>query len=62
MHLADLKSYLEADQRLGELHADGDGWARKAILNIAGSGKFSSDRTIAQYAAEIWNGKPCPVP
>jgi len=62
MHLADLKSYLEADQRLGELYADGDGWARKAILNIAGSGKFSSDRTIAQYAAEIWNVKPCPVP
>jgi starch phosphorylase len=61
MHLADLKSYLDADQRLCELYADGDGWARKAILNIAGSGKFSSDRTIAQYAAEIWNAKPCPV-
>jgi len=62
MHLADLKSYLDADQRLCELYADGDGWARKAILNIAGSGKFSSDRTIAQYATEIWNAKPCPVP
>jgi starch phosphorylase len=62
MHLADLKSYLEADQRLCELHADDDAWARKAILNIAGSGKFSSDRTIAQYAGEIWNAKPCPVP
>jgi glycogen phosphorylase len=62
MHLADLKSYLDADRRLCELYADGDGWARKAILNIAGSGKFSSDRTIAQYAAEIWNAKPCPVP
>jgi glycogen phosphorylase len=61
MHLADLKSYLDADQRLCELYADGDGWARKAILNIAGSGKFSSDRTIAQYAAEIWNAQPCPV-
>ena len=61
MHLADLKSYLDADQRLCELYADGDGWARKAILNIAGSGKFSSDRTIAQYATEIWNAKPCPV-
>jgi glycogen phosphorylase len=62
MHLADLKSYLDADQRLCELYGDRDGWARKAILNIAGSGKFSSDRTIAQYAAEIWNAKPCPVP
>ena len=41
MHLADLKSYLEADQRLVELYADPEGWARKAILNVAGSGKFS---------------------
>jgi glycogen phosphorylase len=62
MHLADLKSYLDADRSLCELHAVPDQWARKAILNIAGSGKFSSDRTIAQYAAEIWNAKPCPVP
>jgi len=61
MHLADLKSYLDADQRLCALYANRDGWARKAILNITGSGKFSSDRTIAQYAAEIWNAKPCPV-
>jgi glycogen phosphorylase len=62
MHLADLGSYLDADQRLCELYADADGWARKAVLNIAGSGKFSSDRTIAQYASEIWNVKPCAVP
>ena len=62
MHLADLNSYLEADQALCQLYKDGDGWAHKAILNVAGSGKFSSDRTIAQYAAEIWNAKPCPVP
>ncbi|MGE5220243.1 MAG: glycogen/starch/alpha-glucan phosphorylase [Chloroflexota bacterium] len=61
MHLADLKSYLEADGRLCQLYADSAGWARKAILNIAGSGKFSSDRTIAEYAKEIWNVKPCPV-
>jgi starch phosphorylase len=61
MHLADLRSYLDADQRLCALYADAEGWARKAILNIAGSGKFSSDRTIAQYAAEIWNAKSCPV-
>ena len=62
MHLADLRSYLDADRRLCELYADKAGWARMAILNVAGSGKFSSDRTIAQYAAEIWNVKPCPVP
>ena len=62
MHLADLTSYLEADQRLTTLYADPDAWTRKAILNIAGSGKFSSDRTIAQYAAEIWDAKPCTVP
>jgi starch phosphorylase len=59
-HLADLKSYLEADRRLVELYADPDAWARRAILNVAGSGKFSSDRTIAEYAAGIWNVEPCP--
>jgi starch phosphorylase len=62
MHLADLKSYLEADQRLQELYADPDAWARKAILNVAGSGKFSSDRTIAEYATDIWRVRPCPLP
>ena len=62
MHLADLKSYLEADERLCALYADPDEWARRAISNVAGSGKFSSDRTIAEYAAEIWNVQPCPVP
>ena len=61
MHLADLTSYLEADRRLVQLYADPKGWARKAILNVAASGKFSSDRTIAEYAAEIWDAKPCPV-
>jgi starch phosphorylase len=61
-HLADLKSYLEADQNLCALYPNRGGWARKAVLNIAGSGKFSSDRTIAQYAADIWDAKPCPVP
>ena len=61
MHLADLKSYLEADQQLRDLYADSAGWSRKAILNVAGSGKFSSDRTIGEYAADIWNAKACPV-
>ena len=61
MHLADLTSYLDADRQLCDLYGDSDGWTRKAILNIAGSGKFSSDRTIAEYAADIWNVKACPV-
>jgi len=61
MHLADLQSYLHADALLTALYSDGDQWARKAIVNIASSGKFSSDRTIAEYAKEIWDAKPCPV-
>jgi len=62
LHLADLNSYLTADAQLTALYADSDQWARKAILNVAGSGRFSSDRTIAEYAAEIWNVKPCAIP
>jgi starch phosphorylase len=62
MHLADLASYLEADDKLRGLYADPEAWARKAILNVASSGKFSSDRTIAEYAANIWHVKACPVP
>ena len=54
MHLADLTAYLEADRRLLESYAEPEDWARKAILNVASSGRFSSDRTIAEYAAEIW--------
>jgi starch phosphorylase len=62
MHLADLTSYLEADRRLVQLYTDSKGWAHKAVLNVASSGKFSSDRTIAEYAAGIWGATPCPVP
>jgi starch phosphorylase len=61
LHLADLKSYSDAHARLGELYSDQQEWSRKTILNIAGSGKFSSDRTIAEYAREIWQAKPCPI-
>ncbi len=61
MHLADLKSYLDAHDRVEGLYRDPRAWARKAILNIAASGKFSSDRTIGEYAAEIWNVAPCPA-
>jgi glycogen phosphorylase len=61
MHLADLKSYLAADDRMRQVYASPDDWARMATLNIAGSGKFSSDRTIAEYANAIWRTPPCPV-
>jgi starch phosphorylase len=49
MHLVDL----DADQRLLKLYADPDAWARRAILNVVGSGKLASDRTVAEYAANI---------
>ncbi len=61
LHLADLTAYAETHGRVAALYADPHAWARKAILNVAGSGKFSSDRTIAQYATEIWGAKPSPV-
>ncbi|HJS07255.1 MAG TPA: glycogen/starch/alpha-glucan phosphorylase, partial [Pirellulales bacterium] len=61
MHLADLTSYARAQEQVGKLYADPEAWTRKAIINVACSGKFSSDRTIAEYAAEIWNALPCPV-
>ncbi len=61
MHLADLNSYLDADRRLLELHRNPREWARMALLNVASSGKFSSDRTIGEYARGIWGAVPCPV-
>lgn len=61
MCLADLGPYIEAQQRVEDAYRDPDVWAKKAILNIAGSGKFSSDRTIAQYAKEIWGVEPVHV-
>ena len=61
MHLADLTSYCGAQDRLGALYGNAGEWSHKAILNVASSGKFSSDRTIAEYANEIWKVRPCPV-
>ncbi|MGD0570165.1 MAG: glycogen/starch/alpha-glucan phosphorylase [Candidatus Sulfotelmatobacter sp.] len=61
MNLADLTSYCQAQDRLGTLYADPGLWAEKAILNVASSGKFSSDRTIAEYNSGIWKVEPCPV-
>ena len=60
-HLADLADYARAHQELAGVYADPDAWTRKAIINVACSGKFSSDRTIVEYAEEIWDLKPSPV-
>jgi glycogen phosphorylase len=60
MLLADFESYAECQERVGKAFLDQDGWSRMAILNIARMGKFSSDRTIKQYAEEIWKTAPVP--
>jgi starch phosphorylase len=61
MHLADLTAYAEAQAAVGAAYQDPDGWTRKAIINVGSSGKFSSDRTIGEYASDIWKIKPSPV-
>lgn len=61
MHLADLHSYLEADGAMMGLYARSDDWSAKTILNVAASGRFSSDRTIAEYARDIWDLTPCAI-
>lgn len=61
MHLADLTDYVETQRKVAALYGDSKAWAQKAIRNVARSGKFSSDRTIGEYANSIWGVKPCPV-
>ena len=53
-HLADFPSYLKAQRQAGTEYKNAPLWTRKAILNVARTGKFSSDRTIAEYAKDIW--------
>jgi starch phosphorylase len=57
MLLADYASYVNCQDEVGQLYRDSDEWARRAILNTVGMGKFSSDRTIAEYARDIWDVK-----
>jgi len=61
MHLADLSSYARAQDALGSVYKETETWTRKAIINVGCSGKFSSDRTIAEYVADIWKAKAVPV-
>jgi starch phosphorylase len=55
MLLADYAAYVACQDEASRVYQDREEWARRAILNTAGMGKFSSDRTIAEYARDIWN-------
>lgn len=59
--LADYASYIETQQKVSDLYLDQDAWTHKAILNTANMGKFSSDRTIQEYAKQIWNTEPVKI-
>ena len=59
--LRDFDSYREAQTRIDNAYKNKKDWARKALINIANAGKFSSDRTIMEYAREIWNIEPTEV-
>jgi starch phosphorylase len=61
MHLADLTAYVGTQERVAALYRDRPAWATKAVHNVARSGKFSSDRTILQYARDIWGATRCPT-
>lgn len=60
-HCADYQSYIEAQERVAKAYADPTQWTRMSILNVAGMGKFSIDRTVREYARDIWNAKSIPV-
>ena len=60
--LADYRAYVDAQDLAGKAYQDQSRWAAMAIRNIAGSGKFSSDRTIGEYADEVWKLDPVQVP
>ena len=61
MLLADLRDYIQTQERVDAAYKDPGGWDRKAIINVARAGKFSSDRTIQEYASQIWHVQPCAV-
>ena len=59
--MADFKLYIEAQEKVNQLYLNPIEWQKKSILNVARMSKFSSDRTIKQYANEIWQVGPCLV-
>jgi glycogen phosphorylase len=59
--LADFQSYLDCQSKVSEAYRDTERWTRMSILNTARSGKFSSDRTIREYCADIWDVKSVPI-
>lgn len=58
----DFASYMDAQDEVDKLYSDQEEWTRRSILYTASNGFFSSDRTIDQYAREIWNVQPTPLP
>jgi starch phosphorylase len=61
VHLADLPAYVERQREVDVAYRDHNAWLRKSLLNIARMGKFSADRTIREYAREIWNVRPAVI-
>ncbi|HPI26777.1 MAG TPA: glycogen/starch/alpha-glucan phosphorylase, partial [Candidatus Cloacimonadota bacterium] len=58
MHMADFRAFVEASDAVDKLYLNKEEWVKKAIINIARIGKFSSDRAIMEYAEDIWKVKP----
>jgi len=61
LHLADFRSYVECQLRVDDVYRHPETWSRMCLMNIANMGPFSSDRTIEQYASEIWKLEKVPI-
>jgi starch phosphorylase len=59
--LADFQSYVDCQAQVSEIYGDAERWTRMSILSAARSGKFSSDRTVREYCADIWRVEPVPI-
>jgi glycogen phosphorylase len=59
--IADLRDYIQTQEQVDAAYRDRNGWVRKAIINVARAGKFSSDRTIREYASQIWHVEPSEI-